>query len=497
MIPFDRQKRLAPGTTARNVGYAAFSAIYHELGIDMFLNNRQRGLKAGYNINSIMKLLVYSRILRPGSKKSAYEGRGWFFDKADFSLDDLYRSLDRICGFGEALQLWMHERILANYGRDTTFVYYDVTNYYFETDEEDEMRRRGVSKEHRPDPIVQMGLFMDNDGIPMSYRLFPGNNNDCTMLVPHMAAIRQKYDAGKMAVVADKGMNTAKNAYYIANGRGWYIFSQTVRGGSDELKEYVLKDAGYVWEGEDYKRKSRQFTRRAKIDMGDGNPPKPIKISEKQVVFYSRDYDRRAKRDREKAVQKAKDIIEDPAGFSKHHTFGAATYIDQLEFDAETGEIVETGSVLRFNYDRLKEDEKYDGYYLVVTNCYDKPDEWVIDKYRGLWQIEETFKVTKSDLEARPVFVSRKEHIEAHFLTCFVALTLVRLLQKKLGGKHSSTRLIDSLSKACYAHIDTNRYMGCYNDAVINDVGEALGIDFGLQYRTLMDIRKLVGDTKK
>ena len=497
VILFDRHEELEIGATERNLGYAALSAIYHELEIDVFTNNHQRGLKVEYSINSIMRLLVYARVLRPGSKRRAYGMRGWFFDKSDFSLDDVYRSLEYIAKMKDTLQLWVHEHILSKCGRDTTFVYYDVTNYYFEIDEEDEMRRNGVCKEHRPDPIVQMRLFMDNDGIPMSYRLFPGNNNDCTVLVPHMAAIRQQYNVGKMVIVADKGMNTANNVYYISNGRGWYIFSQTVRGGSKELKEYVLKGDGYVWSGEDYKSKSRQFTRHVKISQGDGKPPIEADISEKQVVFYSRDYDKKAKRDREKAVRKAKDIVANPSGFNKYNTYGAAKYVDNLEFDADTGEIVKTASVLRFNESKLMEDEKYDGYYMIVTNCFNKPDGWVIEKYRGLWQIEETFKITKSDLEARPVFLSRWNHIEAHFLICFIALTIIRILQKRLGGKHPVPKLIESLSRACCAHIDANRYMGCYYDAVLKDVGDALGIDFSKKYRTLSDIRKLIGDTKK
>ena len=496
MIPFDKQKKLEIGASEYNIGYAALSVLYHELEIDVFINNYQRKLKVEYSINSIMRLLVYSRILKPGSKKNAYEQRGWFYDKSDFSLDDVYRSLRHISDMKEKLQLWMHEHIVAKYGRDTTFTYYDVTNYYFEIDEEDDYRRKGVSKEHRPDPIVQMGLFVDNDGIPMSYRLFPGNNNDCTMLIPHMSAIRKQYETGKMVVVADKGMNTAKNVYYISNGRGWYIFSQTVRGGTKELKEYILKEEGYSWIGADYKVKSRQFTRHVEIEQDDGTKIN-ADISEKQVVFYSHDYEEKAKMDRVKAIKKAKDIIKDPSGFNKYNTYGAAKYIDHLEYDKETGEIIKAASILRFNEDKLREDEKYDGYYLIVTNCFNKPNDWIIDKYRGLWLIEDTFKITKTDLQARPVYVSLWEHIEAHFLICFVALTITRILQKRTEGKHSVSCLIESLSRACCAKIDTNKYMAYYYDEVLKTVGEALNIDFSTQNRELTDIRKLIGDTKK
>jgi hypothetical protein len=497
LMYFDKSIKLEPGVSERNIGYAAFSKIYHELNIDKFYGSRQRSTKAEYNINSIVKLLVYSRLLDPGSKKRAYEKREWYFEKMDFSLDDVYRSLVHIGKYGDDLQVWMHERILANYGRDMTFVYYDVTNYHFEIDDEDEMLRKGVSKNHRPDPIVQMGLLMDNNGVPMTYDLFPGNQNDCKTLVPILANVRRRFNVGKTVVVADKGMNTGSNAYYIANRRGWYIFSQTVRGGTKELKKYVLDSNGYVSVGTEYKVKSRQFTREVEIEQGEEKPTITVTISEKQVVFYSEKYNKKAKKDREKAIQKAKDIVKDPKRFKKYNTHGAAKYIGNLEYDEETGEIMKTKNKIYFDEEKLKEDEKYDGYYLIVTNCFNKDDKWVVEKYRGLWQIEETFKVSKSDLEARPVYVKRWEHIKAHFLICFVALTIIRLLQNRLSGKYYPTKIIESLSRACCAHIDTNRYMAYYYNEVLDDIGKTLDIDFDKKFMVLSDIRKLIGDTKK
>jgi transposase len=488
--------KLEAGAAERNIGYAALSVIYHELGIGVFFNNHARKYKAQFNLNSVMRLLVYLRVLKPGSKKAAHENRAWLFDKADFTLDDVYRALTYASNMADDLQVWMHKRILAKHGRDTTVVYYDVTNYYFEIDEEDELLKRGASKEHRPNPIVQMGLFMDNDGVPMAYRLFPGNNNDCTTFVPFISGIRREYGVGKMVAVADKGMNTAKNVYYLANGRGWYVFSQSVRGGTKELKAYVLKKAGYAPHGEGCKIKSRQHTRHVKIEQKPG-PDIEADISEKQVVLYSRDYDRKAKMEREKVLKKTEDIIRDPSKYNKYNTHGAAKYVEHIEYDNDTGEIIEAKSIIKFNHAKLAEDEKYDGYYVIATNAFDKDDEWVLNKYKGLWKIEETFKITKSDLEARPVFVKREDHIEAHFLTCFIALTLIRLLEKRLGGKYSASQLVDSLSRACCANISENKYMSFYFDDTLKDIGNALGIDFSLKFRTLQDIKKLIGETKK
>ena len=483
------------GNIRKNFGYVALSAIYHELEIDRFFANRQQSAASEYNMNAIMRLLVFSRLLAPGSKKKAYDERDWFFERCDFTLADVYRALSKVGTYRDALQLWIHERIVSGYGRDTTITYYDVTNYYFEIDEQDELRRRGVSKEHRPDPIVQMGLFIDNAGIPVAYQLFAGNSNDCTTLLPIIKRIRKEYGIGKAVVVSDKGMNTQKNAYYLANSRGGYVFSQTVRGGTKELKRYVLDEDGYEWKGNDYKRKSRQFTRDVEFVDDDGKTVR-ARIAEKQVVFYSRDYDMKAKKDREASVNKAREIINSPANFNKYNTYGAAKYVRHIEYDKKSGEIIQTQSLLDFNDEALAEDEQYDGYYVIVTSRHYEPDDWVIETYKGLWRIEETFKVTKNDLEARPVFVSREDRIQAHFLVCYVALVIVRLLQQKINHDFSSGRILDSLSKSCCSNVKDNVYMFDYFDDVLMRLGSYFIIDFGKKFRTLAEIKKFIALSK-
>jgi transposase len=394
----------------------------------------------------------------------------------------------------------MHERIVANNGRDTSVVYYDVTNYYFEIDEQDELRRKGVCKEHRPNPIVQMGLLMDNDGIPMAYQLFPGNTNDCTTLQPIIKRIRKEYGTGKVVVVSDKGLNTAKNAYYLANKRGGYVFSQSVRKGNAELKKYVLNPNGYEDSTDPnnsgFKKKSRQFTRNVEFEDDNGQKVK-AKIAEKQVVIYSHKYAEKAKADRANAIMKAHAIIKSPKNFNKQNTYGAAKYIRQISFDKDTGEIVEGTSILAFNNELLAEEEKYDGYYVIVTNHHDKTDQWMIDTYHELWRIEETFKVTKNDIEARPVHVSRQDRIEAHFLICFVALVIIRLLQKRLNNSFSTTKIIDSLANTCCSHLKENVHMFDYCDDVTKPVGALLNIDFGQKFRTLADIKNISARVKK
>ena len=497
-ISIDSSERVEAGSR-KNFGYVAISAIYHELEIHKFMTSRQKSLDIEYNLNSIMRLLVFSQLVNPGSKKKAYESRDWFFENSKFTITDMYRSLGRIAKYRDALQLWIHEHIVASSGRDVSVVYYDVTNYYFEIDEQDELRKKGVCKEHRPNPIVQMGLLMDNGGIPMAYQLFPGNTNDCKTLIPIIKRIRRLYGTGKVVVVSDKGLNSGKNAYYLANKRGGYVFSQSVRKGNAELKKYVMNPNGYKKSDDPddptFRKKSRQFTRDVEFEDDYGKKIK-AKISEKQVVIYSHKYAQKAKADRATAIMKAHAIIKSPKNFNKNNTYGAAKYIRQISFDKDTGEILKAESILTFNEELLAEEEKYDGYYVIVTNHIYAKDQWVIDTYHELWRIEETFRVSKSDIEFRPVRVSREDHIEAHFLICFVALVIIRILQKKLNYKFSTSKILESLSKICCSHLKENVHLFDHCDDVTKPLGVLLGIDFEQKYRTQADIKNILSRVK-
>ena len=491
--------RLCIGDNLRkNFGYAAFSKIYHELKLDTFFNNRQRHTKESYDANTIMKMLVYSRLLAPASKKASYDNRDQFFEKTDYSLDDVYRCLTFLNKHKENLQVWMNDRIKEQYGRDTSLIYYDVTNYYFETDEQTDLLRKGVSKEHRPNPIVQMGLFMDNNAIPITYELFAGNTNDCLTYRPNFGRIKKQFDLGRVISVADKGMTTGDNIWYTINTptKDGYVFSMSIRGADKSIKEYVLDEKGYEWLGEEYKRKSRLCPRTILVTANNGKKIKK-QVDEKQVVFWSKKYATRAKAEREAALAKARDLAKHPGNYTRATSYGAAKYVKKVEYDKETGEILTASSILDINEDLIREEEALDGYYMLLTSEMDTPDDKIIDMYRGLWRIEESFKITKSELEARPVYVWTNEHIEAHFLTCFVALTLSRILEMKLEHKYSAGRILESLSKANCSLIQQNYYMFDYFDEVLKDIGDLMNIDFAKRVRTLGDIKQTLADTKK
>jgi len=483
-------------TNRKNIGYAALSKLYHELDLDVFFYNYSRRFKSEFNTNNIMKLLIFSRILSPGSKKKTYENKDFYFENTEFSLDDIYRCLTQVVTFKDNLKLHLHKQMKKKFGRTTDLVYYDVTNYYFEIDRQDDMKRKGVSKEHRPNPIVQMGLLMDTKGIPISYDLFPGNTNDCETLMPILDKVKRDYDVGRIIVVADKGINTADNiAFNLAKGDG-YVYSQTVRGANKELKDYVLNESGYRHIGENYKIKSRLYPREIAVSNAKGGRTK-VRIDEKQVIFYSADYDRRAKAEREATLLKAIDLVNNPSRYNKATSYGAAKYIKNLVFDPKTGEIITTKERPVFDEKKLREEEKFDGYYAIVTSEWKKNDEEIIEIYRGLWRIEEAFKVTKSDLETRPVYLSRNDHIEAHFLICFTSLVIVRLLALCLDNKYSISKIVESLNKLSGTLLEENWYVFDYADEITKAITENLGVDLSHKYLRLGDIKKILGATKR
>lgn len=496
-IVFSPDEKLDSSLTYRkNFGYSVLSRIYHDLEIDYFLINRQRSTKMDYSSNNIMKLLVFSRLLNPASKRKTFDNRTRYFENTNYSLDDVYRSLSFFNKHSNALQLWVNDRVKQLYGRDSSLVYYDVTNYYFEIDEPDELRRKGVSKEHRPNPIVQMGLFMDAAGIPITFQLFPGNTNDCLTFRPNLSRIQKEYNLGKVIVVADKGMSTGDNIYYTLSAKNGYVFSLSVRGADKELKDYVLKEEGYEWYGSEYKRKSRLYPRTILVSATSGKKMKKV-VDEKQVIFYSEKYAKKAKEERAAVINKALDLIKNPGKYTRSTSYGASGYVKNIAFDKETGEIISPHKALLLDEAKIREEEALDGYYAIVTSEYKESADRIIEIYRGLWKIEESFRITKSDLEARPVYVSREDHIQAHFLTCFIALVIARILEMKLEHKYSIGQMLESLAKAECTHMKQNYYLFDYCDGILEEMGNVFDTDFSKRVRSLGEIKKNLADTKK
>jgi len=496
-ITFSPDEKLDSTLTYRkNFGYSLLSEIYHSLGIHTFLINRQRHTNIEFSANNIMKLLVFSRLLSPASKRKTFDDRTRFFEHDDYSLADIYRCLTFFNKHSSAIQLWLNDRIKDLYGRNSELVYYDVTNYYFETDETDDLRKKGPSKEHRPNPIVQMGLFMDSVGIPITFQLFPGNTHDCLTFRPNLSRIQKEYNLGRVIVVADKGMTTGDNIYYTLSAKNGYVFSMSIRGADKELKEYVLNQDGYEWFGSEYKRKSRLYPRTILVTGTSGKKLKKT-VDEKQVIFYSEKYAKRAKADREATIAKALELIKNPGKFTRSTSYGAAGYVKNINFDKDTGEIIAPHGLLTLDEDKLRAEEALDGFYAIVTSEYKESADHIIEIYRGLWKIEESFRITKTDLEARPVYVSSEDHIQAHFLTCFIALIIARILEVKMDHKYSIGQMLESLNKAECTHMKQNFYLFDYCCDVLMDMGKVFNIDFSKRIRGLGEIKKTLADTKK
>ncbi len=509
-LEIDMKEKLPNEAHSRyNMGYAVIMKIYHELELDRFFNNKARHETFEYNTNSIMKLLIMTRILHPSSKKSSYEYKERFFERFDFELYDVYRALSHFSNIGLECQRFISDKINTEFGRDTSLMYFDVTNFYFEIDETDDLRTRGKEKNNRPDPIVQMALAMDADGIPLYYKLFPGNTNDSKTFIPVFKDVCVRFNPGRVIAVADMGCTSSNNIYFLKGGDrdkrvNGYVFSFSIRKGSEAFKKYVLDDTGYadrdgknLKEGYDYKIKSRIEVREIQVTMKSGSQ-KTMLIDEKQVVFWSEKYAAKARAERAETIKKALDVIANPKKHNKGTVHGAAAYIKNITFDKKTGEIYEEpGKKLIYDEEKAAEDAKYDGYYSIITSELEMPDQRVIEIYRGLSDIEDNFKVAKSNLDIRPIYVSRDERIDAHVLTCFISLVIMRLIQKKTDHKYTPEQITTCLKNISCSLEHENVYVFDYRSKISDEIGKTFDIDFTNKRLRLNEIKNILASSKK
>ncbi|SDB69823.1 IS1634 family transposase [Butyrivibrio sp. INlla16] len=530
-IAIDLKSTMEIGTNdVRNVGYGILKSLYKDLEIDKFWNWKTRGRKMKFSTDQITKLLTFSRALNPGSKRYTLNSSDFFFEPFDdCSLDDIYHALDIIADNKDDLQKWVYEKSQKICKRDMSVSYFDCTNYYFDisrpdvdsTDDDgnpiDEngnptdagYRKRGPEKNHRPDPIVEMGLLMDKNGIPMAFDLFPGNESEKVHMRPIINRVKNTFDDCRVIYVADRGLNTSDNIYWLNgdnkgenNTRDGYVYGQSVRGADAEFKEWVLKgdyrnekvldDNGHEIT---FRHKSRIFPKELHVNVTKPGQKKNVKkkvvVDQKQLVYYSEKYAKKQKADREAMISRANDLIRHPKKYNRVTARGSASYVVNIAFDKKTGEIVE-GRNLELDIEKIREEEKYDGYYSIVTSELKMSDEEMRKVYRGLARIEDSFKVTKTFFESRPVFLRTNKHIDAHFTTCFLALLLVRLLETKLEGKYQAGRILNSLKKYNCTKLHTNLWRFTYYDEVIDACSRAFGITLNLQNRRQQDIQRLL-----
>ena len=510
----------------KNIGYVVLKYIYKELELDKFWKNISSKYEIEYDLDKIFQLMVFSRILFPASKKKTFENRNFFFESFDgFELEDVYRSLDIFGEHEEELQKWIYDHSVTKYHRDLSATFFDCTNYYYDISKPDiddldddgnlilkRYRKYGPEKNHRKDPIVELGLLMDNTGIPLAYDLFPGNESEKVHMLPIINRARSQYGFGRTIVVADRGLNTSDNIFMLNgknntehNPRDGYIYGQSVRGADKEFKEWVLNQNEYkntkIEENDTddetsmngiFRHKSRIYPKKIYITRkkNDGSIVKQsITVDQKQMVYYSEKYKKKQKLERDRAVERAVDLIAHPKKYDKVSAKGASGYVMNLSF-TQDGEIV--NKKLALDIDKIAEEEKYDGYYSIVTSELKMDDIEIREKYRGLIRIEDTFKITKSEFDTRPIYVRTNEHIDGHFTTCFTALVLIRLLQVKLENRYTVGKLLASLKKYNCVHLDKNNYQFVYNDEVIVSISKSFNINLSTKYKTSNEIRRLL-----
>ncbi len=507
-----------------NIGYTYLKNKFQELDISSILKNKQYSMDIQFSLPKTCELLTYSRILDPGSIKYNFEHKSQFFEPFDFSLDDLYRSLKPILDCKEDLFKTIWNNTKNKYNRDASTSFYDCTNYYFEIEYDDEdikddngniikkgIRKRGPEKNHRPDPIVEMGLLLDKQGIPISYNIFPGNTSEKETLIPEIHNIKRRHNIDKVIVVADRGLNCSDNMYKLSGldldkeNRDGYVYGQSIRGADQEFRDWVLKDDYKIDKITDddgneivFKHKSRIYPKKMYIARNDkgltksGNVKKQtITVDQKQMVYYSQKYADKQKRDRQMVIDKAKDLIKNPSAYTRATSYGAAGYVNSIKFDKDTG-IVSNDSELSLNLEKIKEDEKFDGYYSIVTSEENLSDLELRNIYKGLSKIEETFKITKSEFNARPINVRLEDHIDSLFLICFISLVIIRLLQYDINNKYTIKNLLEKIKNFKVTHETGNLYKFIGYKPEIQFLNRKLNINMDKKYDTRENIKKIL-----
>ena len=520
----------------KNIGYLFLNQIYHDLGIDVFLNRIKADSKIEYDLNGLTKLLVFERILNPQSKKKTFENKNRYLFSITTSTDlnDIYKALDVLDENSKKIQNRMNTKIKnSSIGRVTNLTYYDVTNYYFEAmygdddvyelDENNEIvkdekgqpviikkgfRKKGVSKEGKKEPIVQMGLFIDNNGIPVSHKLFPGNTQDKTTFKNVLEKDVDDMDLGRIVVVADNGMNTQENKYLIVEKGNGYIVSKSVKKSWRMMRPWALDNNNYTEIKNSFgevvfKYKSRINEIELTYKNEDGTKSKK-KVKEKEIIYWSKKHYEKEINQNKKFIEYLESCKEHPDKLN-YKERKSQQFIKTVDIDKETGEVIHPEKVIVFLDEKLKKYKETMGFYSIVTSEIEEDDKEIINRYHGLSRIEDSFRIIKSDLEGRPIYVWTEEHIKAHFLICFIALTIIRIIQYKIlkyenkstlnvdGWEQGITaeKLKESLNQFQADQVYCDYYKITAIDNEIDKILKSIGINFQFEEYSIQEIKTL------
>lgn len=469
VVIYDTQEEI--GSFDKTYGWKLFEPMFERLGIEKAILETVGDRNKATQLKTLLELLVYQRILNPGSKLTTLNRQAEMF--GDWRIDEnaLYRSLSTLAETKERIQQEVHRSITETTGRTGTLVFYDVTNYYFDIDFNDPdtvddvtgevvqgLRKRGPCKAHSGNPIVQMGLFMDSAGIPISYQLFRGNFTDPVTYLPAIEQVKKQFGLERIIVVADKAMNSKTNVSKTHQNQDGWLFSQKHRGmqgSSKEIQTFILDHHGWEFnETETFASKS-MIRKRTLAD-------KTI-IDEKVLVTWNKKYADREKTRRDGAVEYAAKLT-DAELFRQTSKRGGKKYLELTYLDKATGEIMPYSPLIQLNLEQIAFDEQFDGVNVLVTSETTMTDEEMIETYGQLYLIEDCFRVTKTELNAKPVYVRLETHIEAHFLSCFLALVLIRLIQHRTHWMFSVEKIIEALNSARATELTTGFYKVQAND---------------------------------
>ncbi len=480
-----------------NVGYLFLQDIYYSLGINKICSEISERHKFDFDLNDILSMLVYARILSPMSKRSSLDYSKKLLEASNAKLHQVYRALEVISDENDYIQSQIYKNSQQVIARKKGILYYDCTNYYFEIEKDDDFRKYGVSKEHRPNPIVQMGLFMDADGIPLSFSLFNGNENEQSSMTPLEEKIISDYGIDQFVVCTDAGLSSAANRKFNDKGNRKFVTTQSIKKLKGFLQDFCLDEAGWHLEGSS---KSYNLSELDEESDFDKTFYKDRWINENGleqhlIVTFSLKHKHYQQNIREAQLERASKLVSSPSRLKKKSPNDPRRFITETRCTSQ-GEIAEK-SVTYVDESIAKNEEKYDGFYAVCTNLEDKPST-IIRINNQRWEIEECFRIMKSEFKARPVYLSRKDRINAHFTTCFIALILYRILEKKLQEKYTCESIIRTLKNMNMLICPGEGYIPAYTRTQLtDDLHEEFNFRTDYEIISQRNMKKICTKTKK
>ena len=481
-----------------NGGYLFLQQIYHQLGLSKISKVISDKYKFTYNLDSVLSRLVYSRIIFPASKLATCEQSKLFMEKPEFELQHVYRSLEVLAKESDYIQSELYKNSLKICDRNKGILYYDCTNYFFETEQEDGLRQYGVSKEHRPNPIVQMGLFMDGDGFPLAFCINKGNTNEQVTLKPLEKKIISDFGLSRFVVCTDAGLASVANRKFNDIQDRAFITTQSIKKLKASLRKWALDPTGWKMSGSDVLYDLTELNEDSNLDLTFYKERwiKEKDLEQKLIVTFSTKYQKYQQSIRNRQVERAQKVIDtNPGKLKKCNSNDYKRFISKSHC-TENGEVAENESY-SIDTDLIAGEAAYDGFYAVCTNLDDDASA-IIKVNQRRWEIEESFRIMKSEFKARPVYLQRDDRIEAHFTTCFISLMIYRILEKKLGEKYTCHDIVTGLRDMNFFEITGEGYLPTYTRTdLTDDLHDAFGFRTDYQIVNTKQMKKIFKDTKK